>query len=143
VDDQTNARPSSSSRLKVLVVDDKADSAEMLTLLLRLDGHDARAAFSGPETIKTVEDFAPDVVFLDLGLPVMDGYQVAQRLKEMPALEHTMLVALTGYGFNEDKERTRRAGFDHHIVKPADIDELQNLLLRVAERKATNRGFLV
>lgn len=143
MDDQTNGRTSSSPRLKVLVVDDKADSAEMLSLLLRLDGHDARSANSGPETIKTVEDFAPDVVFLDLGLPVMDGYQVAERLRAMDALEHTMLVALTGYGFHEDMERTRLAGFDHHIVKPADLAELQNLLHQAAERKATNRGFAV
>ena len=143
MDDQTSERPSSSPRLKILVVDDKSDNAEMLSLLFRLDGHDSRTAFSGPETIRTVEVFAPDIVFLDLGLPVMDGYQVAQRLKEMPALKQTMLVALTGHGFLEDKERTRRAGFDHHIVKPADLDELQALLLRVAERKAMNRGFLV
>lgn len=135
MDDQTNERPSSSPQLKILVVDDKTDNAEMLSLLFRLDGHDARAVYSGPETIGVVESFPPDIVFLDLGLPVMDGYQTVQRLKEMPALKHTMLVALTGHGFHEDIERTRQAGFDHHVVKPAELAELRDLLRQAIERK--------
>jgi len=139
VDDRNIARPSSSTALKILVVDDKPDNAKMLSLLLQLDGHDARAAFSGAETIKTAEDFTPDVVFLDIGLPVMDGYEIAERLRKMTALENTMLVALTGYGPGEGGERYRQAGFDYHLLKPAEPEVLKDLLLEAAERKAANR----
>lgn len=138
MDDPNTAGPSSSTALKILVVDDKPDSAKMLSLLLQLDGHDARPAFSGAETIEAAEDFAPDVVFLDIGLPVMDGYQVAERLRQMTALQHTMLVALTGYGPGEGGERYHRAGFDHHVLKPAEPSVLKDLLLEAAERKAAS-----
>jgi len=141
VDDQNTARPSSSPPLKVLVVDDKPDNAKTLSFLLRLDGYDARPVYSGVESIEAAESFAPDIVFLDLGLPVMDGYQVAERLRRMTGLKDTMLVALTGYPHSECEDRYQQAGFDHHLLKPAELSEIQGLLLQVAERKAARERF--
>lgn len=139
MDDPNTDRPLSPSPLKILVVDDRADAAKTLSLLLQLDGHDARPAFDGAEGLEAAEDFEPDVVFLDLGLPVMDGYEVAERIRQNAALDHTMLVALTGYGPGERGERRRRSDFDHHLLKPAEIADIRDLLTQAAERKAANQ----
>ena len=113
---------------RILVVDDNVDAAESLALLLRLEGHDVRVAHDGPAALAAVEAEPPDLVFLDIGMPVMNGYDVARRLRQRPGLEHLLLVAMTGWGQEEDRRRSQEAGFDHHLVKPVEPDALHQLL---------------
>ena len=114
---------------RVLVVDDSIDAAQSMAALLQLQGHEARVAFDGKGAIEIAARFYPQVVLLDIGMPGMNGYQVAKQLRELPGLEQTMLVALTGYGQEEDLCRSREAGFHHHLVKPADLDAVQELMV--------------
>jgi CheY-like chemotaxis protein len=114
--------------LRVLVVDDNADASETLTMLLGLWGHDVQSAADGPTALATAAAHRPDVVLLDISLPGMSGYEVADRLRADPDLRDTVLVAMTGYGQAEDKKETRRAGFSLHLVKPVEPDVLQKLL---------------
>jgi CheY-like chemotaxis protein len=104
------------------------DAAASLSTLLSLEGHEVRVAHDGSAALKVAEDFEPDVVVLDIGLPRMDGYQVARHLREQPAMETVLLVALTGYGQDEDRRRAHEAGFNVHLIKPVDLDALQNAL---------------
>ncbi len=122
-----SAPPTSHSR-RVLVVDDNADMAEMLAMNLEADGHEVATALSGPAAIDLAGDYRPDLVLLDLGMPGMDGYEVARRLRQMPELAGTPLVAVTGYGQEEDVRHTREAGFDAHLVKPVDMGALRQVL---------------
>jgi CheY-like chemotaxis protein len=108
----------------VLVVDDNADAALMLTLLLRARGHDVRAAHTGPAALEEAVAFCPEAVVLDIGLPGMDGYEVARRLRTLPELAGALLVALTGYAQEEDRQRARAAGFNQYLIKPVDPDVL-------------------
>jgi CheY-like chemotaxis protein len=114
---------------KILVVDDSIDSAETLGELLRIWGHDVRMAHDGPAALAAARDYRPEIVLLDIGLPGMDGFAVAAQLRQ-EGLGGRMLVALTGYGEQQDRERAQKAGFDHHLVKPIDPDTLQKLLVR-------------
>lgn len=114
---------------KVLVVDDNVDAAEGLAEGLMLYGHEVRFAHDGPSALQLLRTFTPDVAILDIGLPVMDGYALAQRLRALPALAHTRLIALTGYGQSSDRVRTRAAGFQHHLVKPTSLDDVQALII--------------
>ncbi len=113
---------------RVLVVDDNADTAESLALLLRVLGHEVRTAHDGPSALKVARREHPDVVLLDLGLPRLDGFEVARRLRWEYADRPLLLVALTGHGQEEDRRRCREAGFDHHLVKPAEPETLKHLL---------------
>jgi CheY-like chemotaxis protein len=113
---------------RILVVDDNVDAAESLALLLRMEGHDVRVAYDGPGALAAVEAERPDLVFLDIGMPVMNGYDVARRLRERPGLQNLLLVAMTGWGQEEDRRRSHEAGFDHHLVKPVEPDALHELL---------------
>ncbi len=113
---------------RVLVVDDNADSVAMLTMLLEMKGHVTAMAQSGPEALEKAESFRPDVVVLDIGLPGMDGYEVAGRLRQRPGGQGMTLVALTGWGSDEDRQRTREAGFNHHFTKPVDPEALERIL---------------
>ena len=113
---------------RVLIVDDNEDAAEMLALVLGAKGHHIRVAHDGVEALRACEAFQPDAAFLDLGLPVMDGYELATRLRELPGLENIRLIAVTGYGQDSDRRRTRAAGFQHHLVKPVDITVIEGLL---------------
>ena len=115
---------------RVLVVDDNRDSAESLALLLKVTGHDVRTAHNGPSALERARVFQPEVVLLDIGLPGMSGYEVANRLREEPGLAEVVLVALTGYGQEEDRRRSEAAGFLAHLVKPLDLSTLNNLLAR-------------
>jgi PAS domain S-box-containing protein len=112
----------------VLVVDDEPDSAVTLAMLLQLRGHRADVAQDGAEALDRAETLRPDVILLDLGLPGMDGYEVCRRLREQPWARTMFIVALTGWGQEEDRRRTREAGFDLHLVKPVDPDELMRVL---------------
>ncbi len=110
--------------MRVLVVDDNIDAAEMLAEWLSAIGHGVRVAADGPTALEIAADFKPDVALLDIGLPVMDGYEVARRLREQPGCAKMRLIALTGYGQESDHDRSRRAGFEDHLVKPVDLDAI-------------------
>jgi CheY-like chemotaxis protein len=113
---------------RVLVVDDNVDAADSLAMLVRLAGQEVRVAYDGPTALLIAEAFRPQVVFLDIGMPGMDGYAVARRLREDPELMPAVLVAMTGWGQEEDRRRSLQAGFDHHLVKPAEPAELEQML---------------
>ena len=115
-------------RRRVLVVDDNPDAADSLALLLRLAGQDARPAYDGPSALKLAAELRPDVVFLDIGMPGMDGYEAARRFRQMPGFADVLLVALTGWGQEEDRRRSAEAGFDRHLVKPVEPADLEGLL---------------
>ncbi len=115
-------------RSRVLVIEDNHDAAESLRVLLEILGHEVRVAFTGREGVKEALDWAPDVVLSDIGLPELDGYEVARRLRREARFENVLFVALTGYNAEEDRRRSRDAGFDHHLAKPADVRELQRVL---------------
>ena len=106
--------------LRVLVVDDSVDSADSLALLLELDGHQVRTATDGLAALDVAVAFAPQAVLLDVGLPRLDGYEVARRLRCLDACRGSLLIALTGYGRPEDRAAALAAGFDEHLTKPAD-----------------------
>jgi signal transduction histidine kinase len=114
--------------LRILVVDDNADARESMALLLRRRGHDVRLAPDGPAALALVTEHAPDVVLLDLGLPGMHGHEVGRRLRQQPGLDKVLVVALTGSASEDDRRRSREAGFDHHLVKPIDPEDLERLL---------------
>lgn len=113
---------------RVMVVDDNRDSAESLGMLLRLLGAEVHVHLSGAEALAEMSRFQPSVVLLDIGMPEMDGYEVARRIRANPDLRDVTLIALTGWGQDEDRRRTHSAGFDHHLVKPADMKELESML---------------
>jgi PAS domain S-box-containing protein len=120
---------------RLLVVDDNQDAANSLAMLLKMQGHDVRVAFSGPAALEMTKDSPPDVVFLDIGMPGMDGYEVARRMRQQPGLENTVLAALTGWGQQEDRRRTAEARFDHHLVKPPEPKALEKLLAELKPSK--------
>jgi CheY-like chemotaxis protein len=124
--------------IRVLVVDDNRDSANSLSRLLALDGHDVHTAYEGAQALAEAAAFPPDVILLDLGLPDRNGFEVAAELRSAPDFRDTMIVALTGWGQPEDRRRSREAGFDHHLVKPVEIEALRSILAAVAE--ADRRG---
>jgi CheY-like chemotaxis protein len=124
--DRAAAPPKVSRR--VLVVDDNRDAAEVLAETLRVYGHEARLAFDGPGALDVAASFHPEVALLDIGLPVMDGYELARRLRELPEGRSMRLIAVTGYGQESDRRRSREAGFDRHLVKPIDVTTLDSLI---------------
>jgi two-component system CheB/CheR fusion protein len=113
---------------RVLVVDDNVDAAASLSKLLKLQGHEIRVDHSGPAALESAAEFNPHVVLLDIGLPGMDGYEVAAEMRKRPETREALLVALSGYGQDEDRERSKAAGFDEHFVKPVNLKDLQTLL---------------
>jgi signal transduction histidine kinase/DNA-binding response OmpR family regulator len=123
--------PTAHSR-RVLVVDDNRDGAESLALLLGLGGHKVRLVHDGPAALEAARADQPEVILLDIGLPGMDGYEVARQLRREEGTAKSLLVAMTGYGQAEDRRRTREAGFDLHLVKPVDPRELQEVLAQPA-----------
>ena len=121
---------------RILVVDDNADAANSLAELLRLDGHETETAYSAKGALHSVETYHPEVVLLDIGLPELNGYQVAQQIRKNR--NDMRLIALTGYGQAEDIARTRAAGFDAHMVKPVDFDVLQEVIAAAGTRAAVD-----
>lgn len=113
---------------RVLVVDDNADAALSLGELLRLNGHEVCVAFDGPEAVDAAREFRPRVVLLDIGLPGLNGYEVARQLRAQPAGSSLLLVAVTGYGQPQDRARSREAGIDFHLTKPAEFAVIQQIL---------------
>ena len=133
------ARPVQTASRKVLVVDDLAASADTLKVLLELEGYVVRIANDGATALTVAQEFEPDVLILDIGLPGMDGFEVARQLRSRPESKNAVLIALTGYGEAESRLRSQQAGFDHHVVKPADIDFLLSIVSQpLAERQAAS-----
>jgi CheY-like chemotaxis protein len=116
------------ARPHVLVVDDDRDNADALVLVLRLEGYEPAVAYGGPAALALVAADPPAGALLDIGMPGMDGYEVARRLRRLPGMGGALLIALTGYGQEEDVSRCYEAGFDRHILKPGDPEELHRLL---------------
>ncbi len=117
-----------SSRHRVLVVDDNVNAAVSLGMLLKLAGQEVRVAYDGPAALRQAIDFRPQLVLLDIGMPGMDGYEVCRRIRRESSLHRATVVALTGWGQDEDRRRSHEAGFDHHIVKPVEPSSLHRLL---------------
>jgi signal transduction histidine kinase/CheY-like chemotaxis protein len=120
--------------MRVLVVDDNVDAATALEMLVEESGHLVWKAHTGPAGLAAALDYRPDVVLLDIGLPELDGFEVAKRIRQQPVLHNIVLVAMTGYGREIDRQRSQEAGFDHHLVKPADFGEVQQILATVSEK---------
>jgi PAS domain S-box-containing protein len=130
-------------RVRVLIVEDNPDAADSLMMLLDLLGHDVRVVHDGLSALEAVTTKTPDVMLVDIGLPGIDGYELARRIRQRPDLAHVVLVALTGYGSEDDRQRAVEAGFDHHLVKPIDVDALQLLVARLGrDPESTGRVLL-
>jgi DNA-binding response OmpR family regulator len=114
------------------VVDDNVDAAQSLANLLTMSGHETRTEHDGTTAVEAALAWRPDVALLDIGLPGISGFEVARRIRQQS--KHMVLVALTGYGQETDRQRSREAGFDHHLVKPADFDDVEKILAAVASR---------
>jgi CheY-like chemotaxis protein len=114
--------------VRVLIVDDNFDAADTLSALLELIGHVAQVANDGRAALEAMQDFRPQVVFLDIGMPGMNGYQVAEAIRNDRRFDQPLLVALTGWGGEDDRDRTRAAGFDLHLTKPVDLDRIEKML---------------
>ena len=116
------------SRFRILVVDDNADSALSLAMMLSMMGHDTRLAHDGEEAVTTAEAFRPQVVLLDIGLPKLNGYEVAQRIRQQEWGTSMFLVAVTGWGQDEDRRRSEDVGMNRHMVKPVEPSALDRML---------------
>lgn len=130
-EDEPHARHRAVKGRKILVVDDNEDAARALAMLLRYSGNEVRTALDGPTALELAVTFGPELILLDLGMPGMDGCEVARRIRQTPELGAVRLVALTGWGQEDDRLRTRDAGFDHHLVKPVDPDELAAVIRKL------------
>jgi CheY-like chemotaxis protein len=123
-----HARQNGSRRQRILVVDDNTDAATSLAMLLAELGHEVDTAFGGHEGVSKAESMQPDLIFLDLGMPQMNGIEAARRVRALPSGRDITLIALTGWGQEHDQRQTREAGFDRHLIKPIDPDDLEGLL---------------
>jgi CheY-like chemotaxis protein len=123
-------------RHRVLVADDNVDAASSLALMLKLMGHDVCTAHNGLEAVETAAAFRPDVVLLDIGMPKLNGYDACRRIREQTWGKTVVLVALTGWGQDEDKRRSQEAGFNSHLVKPVEPDALEKLLAELKSETA-------
>jgi CheY-like chemotaxis protein len=118
-------------KLRLLIADDLQDSADSLAMLMRTMGHEVETAYDGEQAVLMAEDLKPDAVLLDIGMPKLNGYDACRRIRQRPWAKDKLLIALTGWGQETDRRRTQEAGFDYHIVKPIDIDNLQKLLASI------------
>jgi CheY-like chemotaxis protein len=130
------AVPAIGQGLRILVVDDNVDAANTLGELLRIKGHQVRVAYEGHSAVESTASFRPQVAILDLGLPGLNGYEVAQRLEEELLENAPLLIALSGYGREEDLRRSSESGFDHHFIKPVEVATLLRVLAEVSPQRA-------
>jgi CheY-like chemotaxis protein len=128
VDDPGDARTRTERALHVLVVDDNRDAADSLCILLKMWGFECRAAYDGVAGLEEARNYRPDCLVLDIAMPRMDGYTLAQQIRRQPGLEGTKLVALTAYSDERHARWVKESGFDYHLVKPADLQELERIL---------------
>lgn len=126
--------PPGPQNLRLLIVDDNRDAAISMAMLLRLRGYEVQVAHSGSAAFEVLETYLPDAVFLDIGMPGMDGFEAARRLRQQPRLKNLLLIALTGWGQQEDRRRTAEAGFDHHLVKPPKLESVEHVLAQLKMR---------
>ncbi len=126
--DDSGPKPAGRPALRVLIADDNVDQADGLALLLQMEGDDVRISYDGPGVLEAARSFRPQVVLLDIGMPGLDGYEVARRLRKSPEARRALLVAMTGWGQEEDLRRSREAGFDHHLTKPFEPALIEKLL---------------
>jgi signal transduction histidine kinase len=129
------AESKSSHNLRVLIVDDNQDNAESLRRLLSMTGYDVRAVYDGVEGVRVVEEFCPDVLLLDIGMPTIDGHEVCRRIRSTPWGRNMTVVAQTGWGQEQDRRRTSEVGFDYHLVKPIDHTALRELLQKIGNER--------
>ena len=122
--------------LRVLVVDDNVDAAESLALLLKANGHEVQAVYDGLTALEAARSYRPNLILLDIGLPGMNGFDVAKKVREEVELGKVVLVAMTGYGQESDKQRSQQAGFDHHLVKPADFSAVKQILASISQSES-------
>ena len=134
VDRRVSGSPSGAGALRFLVADDLADSADSLALLLRQHGHEVHTAYDGEQALETAARVRPRIAVLDLGMPKLNGFDLARKIREQPWGKDILLVALSGWGQQEDRRRSKEAGFNHHLVKPLDFDELAAVMKTIAER---------
>jgi two-component system CheB/CheR fusion protein len=130
IDDPSPAQPAQTAteRRRVLLIEDNIDAADTLKEALEFCELDVQVAYDGPAGLRRAREFRPEIVLCDIGLPGMDGYEVARAMRDDPALRSTYLIALTGYALPEDQRRAQEAGFDRHLAKPPDLDTLESLL---------------
>jgi DNA-binding response OmpR family regulator len=114
--------------LRLLLVDDSVDAATLLSMVLEADGYDVRVAHEAKQALEVAAQFKPEIVLLDLGLPGMDGFQLAREMRKQATTANALLVAVTGYGQAADRLRSQEAGFDHHLVKPVSAEEIQRVI---------------
>jgi CheY-like chemotaxis protein len=126
--EQRGRQLETATRRRVLVVDDNSDHAESLAFLLKLMGHETRLAHDGEAALQVAAEFEPNVALIDIGLPRLNGYEVARRLREQPRLRNALLVAQTGWGQESDRARSHEAGFDHHLIKPVAPEVLAEII---------------
>jgi PAS domain S-box-containing protein len=131
VDGGNEATPVSAEPLRILVADDNVDAADIMCALLEASGYVTRIAYDGAEALAVAGQFVPHVALLDLGMPRLDGFEAASRMRALPALDGMVLVAVTGWGAESDRARTRAAGFDHHLLKPASMEQVQDIIAAV------------
>ena len=122
------ARPAGIGKLAIVVIEDNDDAADTLAAWLETMGHSVKIARNGPDGVELVRDSRPQLVLCDIGLPGMDGVEVCRRVRSLTMASHPVMVALTGWGMEADRKRTREAGFDHHLVKPVAPDRLHDIL---------------
>jgi CheY-like chemotaxis protein len=122
-----------SRRLRVLIVEDNVDAAEMMELVVSQSGHVTRVAHDGASAVASATEFLPDVILLDIGLPVMNGYDVARSVRALPQCRHIHIAAVTGWGQEEDQRKAQEAGCDSHLTKPLSPATLDELLARISE----------
>jgi CheY-like chemotaxis protein len=133
--DDSVAPLTDTTHLKLLIVEDNEDAREMLRMLLESYGYEVTAAEDGISALTAIETTQPDIAFVDIGLPEMDGYEVARRIRTKHIADETCLVALTGYGQSADRNKAHEAGFDHHLTKPLHMGDLQKILEQVATKQ--------
>lgn len=114
--------------MRILIVDDSVDNAESLSMLLGLKGHETQLAFDGESALRKAEAFSPDMMLLDIGLPILSGIEVCRRIRGRPWGRDMRIVAVTGWGQDEDRRKCADAGFDHHLVKPIEYEQLEHIL---------------
>ncbi|MET0988153.1 MAG: response regulator [Steroidobacteraceae bacterium] len=124
----TSDREAAASARRVLVADDNTDAAMSLAMLLELLGHEVQAVHDGLQAVEAAQTFAPDFIFMDIGMPNLDGIEATRRIRALDLPRRPIVVALTGWGQESDRERSRDAGIDHHLVKPIELDEIRGLI---------------
>ena len=128
--------PALKSSFRILIVDDNRDGADSLAMMLRVIGNDTRTAYDGLEGVTVAEEYRPDVLLFDIGLPKLNGYEACRRIREQPWGKGVVLIAVTGWGQDEDRRRSHEAGFDYHLVKPVEPPALMKMLAGLSNATA-------